>query len=306
MLAMQLQIRFRNAVRVSHVVVDSRSRQSVCAGTIFLSPTNRRVDRHVCYVDTLRHHLPCHALCEPGLGVTCHCKGSAGRKAFERCAGVREDDRSFRAVSVELVSEYESSRLLTHQKCAERRVSEGFERHDRVGFDDALAENARNPAIDIVDDKPRCPDVYPAGSVLCSIRATMRAQRPKFGRSSNGPGIFRSTSARSTDITAVRLARSRQFHQDLTFRDFATGPKRRQARQAAGAGYTVSSGRRAQDHVANAIPVPVPAGVRCLVNDAADQFERELGMFRRTMDRVHGIALRHPPDPTGRLPDTHG
>ena len=72
MLAMQLQIGFRDAVRVGHVVVDSRSRQSVRAGTVLLRPADRGVNRHICYVDTLRHQFPCHALCEPRLGMTCH------------------------------------------------------------------------------------------------------------------------------------------------------------------------------------------------------------------------------------------
>ena len=48
---------------------------------------------------------------------------------------------------------------MTDQKRAERRVSKCFERHDRIGFDNALAENAGNPAIDVMHDKPRRPDV---------------------------------------------------------------------------------------------------------------------------------------------------
>ena len=46
-LAMQLQIGFRDAVRVGHVVVDRRTCPTVRAGTVFLSPTDRRIDRHI-------------------------------------------------------------------------------------------------------------------------------------------------------------------------------------------------------------------------------------------------------------------
>ena len=47
MLAMQLQIGLRDAVRVGHVVVDGRSSPSVRAGAVFLRPTDRGVDRHI-------------------------------------------------------------------------------------------------------------------------------------------------------------------------------------------------------------------------------------------------------------------
>jgi len=48
---------------------------------------------------------------------------------------------------------------LTYEKRAERRVSKGFERHDGVGFDNALAENAGNAAVDVMHDEPRRSDV---------------------------------------------------------------------------------------------------------------------------------------------------
>ena len=98
MLAMQLQIGFRDAVRVGHVVVDTGSCQSVRASTVFLRPSNRGINRHICYVDTLRHQFPCHALSESSLGLTRHRKGAAQREALERRACVGEDDRSPRAV----------------------------------------------------------------------------------------------------------------------------------------------------------------------------------------------------------------
>ena len=47
MLAVQLQIGFRDAVRVGHVVVDRRTRPTMRAGSVFLSPTDRRIDRHI-------------------------------------------------------------------------------------------------------------------------------------------------------------------------------------------------------------------------------------------------------------------
>jgi hypothetical protein len=34
-----------------------------------------------------------------------------------------------------------------------------FERHDRVGFDNTFAENAGHPAVNIMHDKPRRPNV---------------------------------------------------------------------------------------------------------------------------------------------------
>ena len=159
MLAMQLQIGFRDAVRVGHVVVDSRSRQSVSARTVLLSPANRCINRHVRNVDALRHQFPCHALRKSGLGVTCHREGAARRVAFERRACVREDDRSSCAVGVRLVFAHEPSCLLTHQKRAERRVSKCLENHAGVGFGDALTKNARNPAVDVVHEKRRRPQV---------------------------------------------------------------------------------------------------------------------------------------------------
>src|SRR5215211_7073205 len=112
MLAVQLQIGFGDMVGVSHVVVDGFPRQPVRAGSVLLSPADRGVYRHIRYVDALRHQFSRHTLRESGLGMTCHCKGAARWEAFERRAGVREDDRSFCAVGVEFVSEHESSCLL--------------------------------------------------------------------------------------------------------------------------------------------------------------------------------------------------
>jgi hypothetical protein len=47
---------------------------------------------------------------------------------------------------------------LSYQKRAERRVLKCFEYHGRVSFDNVLAENAGNPAIDVMHDKPRRSD----------------------------------------------------------------------------------------------------------------------------------------------------
>ena len=91
----------------------------------------------------------------PGLRLTCHRKSAAQRKAFERCARVREDDRALRAVGVGFVVAHESRCLLTHQKRAECRVSKCLERHARVGFGNALAKNAGHPAVDVVHDERR-------------------------------------------------------------------------------------------------------------------------------------------------------
>ncbi len=101
---------------------------------------------HVCDVDALRHQFPRHALREPGLGLACHCESAAGRKALKRCACVREDDRSSRAVGVWCILAHMPGRLLTHQKRAERRVAKCFEHHAGVGFGDPLAKDARERA----------------------------------------------------------------------------------------------------------------------------------------------------------------
>ena len=77
MLLMKLKIGFRDMDGVGHVVVDSCSRQPVCAGAVLLGPADRGVDRYIRDVDTLRHQFSCHALRESGLGVTRHCKGTA-------------------------------------------------------------------------------------------------------------------------------------------------------------------------------------------------------------------------------------
>src|SRR5262249_22527601 len=100
------------------------SSQLVRARAVFLCPADRGVNRHVGYVDTLRHQFSCHALRESSFGLTCHCKGAAQWETFERCACVGEDDRSLRAVGIGLVFAHESSCLLTYQKRAERRVPE--------------------------------------------------------------------------------------------------------------------------------------------------------------------------------------
>ena len=83
MLAMDLQIDFCDVVGVGHVVVDTGSRQSMSACSVFLLPTNRGVNWHTCYVDTLRHQFPCHALCESRLRLTSHRKSAAQWEAFE-------------------------------------------------------------------------------------------------------------------------------------------------------------------------------------------------------------------------------
>src|SRR5215813_7263902 len=120
MLAMQLKIGIRDEIGVGHIVVYCRSRSLVRAGTIFLSPANRGVNRHNGYVDALRHKFSCHAFCESGLGMTRHCEGATRRKAFERRARVCEDDRSLRAVGVSVVFAHDPSRLLTYQERTER------------------------------------------------------------------------------------------------------------------------------------------------------------------------------------------
>jgi hypothetical protein len=80
---MELQIGFGDVVRVGHVVVDGGACQAVGAGTVFLGPADRGVDRHNSYMDTLRHRFPCHTLRESSLGLTCHRKGAAQRESFE-------------------------------------------------------------------------------------------------------------------------------------------------------------------------------------------------------------------------------
>src|ERR1700733_8135017 len=74
MLAVQLEIGFGDVIRVGHVVVNGRSRPPMGANAVFLRPANCGVNRHICYVDTLRHQFPRHALCKSGLGMASHCK----------------------------------------------------------------------------------------------------------------------------------------------------------------------------------------------------------------------------------------
>jgi hypothetical protein len=82
MLTVQMQVGLRDMVGVGHIVVDSRARQPVRAGAVFLGPADRGVDRHIRHVDTLRHQFSCHALGEAGLGMTSHREGAARREAF--------------------------------------------------------------------------------------------------------------------------------------------------------------------------------------------------------------------------------
>ncbi len=159
MLAVQLQIGFGNAIRVGHVVIDGGARPTVGAGAVFLRPANCGVNRHICYVDALRHQFPRHALRESGLGMACHCKGTTLWEALECCAGVREDDGSLGAVCVRFVLAHEPGCLLTDQERAERRVSQRVEHHARVGFGDPLAKDAGNAPVDVMHDKRGSPEV---------------------------------------------------------------------------------------------------------------------------------------------------
>ena len=67
MLAIQLQISLRDVFRVGHIVIHSRYSQPVRAATVFLDPSDRRIDWHVGYMNTLSHEFPCHALFEADL-----------------------------------------------------------------------------------------------------------------------------------------------------------------------------------------------------------------------------------------------
>ena len=87
-----------------------------------------------------------------------HCEGPARREALQRRACVREDDRSSRAVGVRLVLAHDSSRLLTDEECAERRVPNRFEHHVRVGFRNLLAKDPWNAPVDVMDDKRGSPE----------------------------------------------------------------------------------------------------------------------------------------------------
>src|SRR5260370_20515269 len=91
--------------------------------------------------------------------MACHCERTARWDAFERCACIREDDRSFGAVRVRFVLAHDPGRLLTHQERAERRVSKCVKRHTWVGFGNPLSKDAGNPAVDVVHDEPRSPEV---------------------------------------------------------------------------------------------------------------------------------------------------
>ena len=61
MLAMKLRIGLRYAVRIGHVVINGRTRQSVRAAAVCLCPSNRGVDGHIRDVDSVRAstHAPC-------------------------------------------------------------------------------------------------------------------------------------------------------------------------------------------------------------------------------------------------------
>src|SRR3954470_12588553 len=129
---MQVQIGFGNVVRIRHVVINGGSGSSVRTCTVLLSPANGRVNRHIGHMYPAWHQLTSHALREATLGMTRHGEGTTGWKTLQRCAGIREDDRSFRASGVRLVFEHKSRRLLPHQKSAEGRVPKGLQRHVRV------------------------------------------------------------------------------------------------------------------------------------------------------------------------------
>src|SRR5216684_1335377 len=186
MLAMQLQIGLRDAVRVGHVVVGGRSGPPVRAGAVFLRPADRGVDRHIGDVDALRHQFPRHALGESGLGMACHGKGAALGEALECSTCVREDDRSFRAAGVRLVFAHQASGLLTDQF---RRVSS------------AMPGSASVMAL------PKMPETRP--SMLCTTSVGAPRSRTMFWNSSStAAGSLASHAYRRTPCDVSRACRT--------------------------------------------------------------------------------------------------
>ena len=116
---------------------------------------------HVRHMNTLWIIFLRHAFCEAGFGMACHCKGTALRKALERCACIREDDRSPRAICVRFVLAPELGLpcRATHKSCALRRVPKCVQHHAWVGFGNRLAKDAGNPPIDVMHDQRRTPEV---------------------------------------------------------------------------------------------------------------------------------------------------
>jgi len=95
---MQLPVELGDAIRVRQVVVHRLAGQAMGSRAIRLFPADRRINRHVGHVNTLRHQLPRHALRQARLAVRRRGKRATARIALQCGAGVGENYRALVAV----------------------------------------------------------------------------------------------------------------------------------------------------------------------------------------------------------------
>lgn len=79
---------------VRHVVILGGACQTVGSSAILLGPANGRINRHMHYVDALRHQFSGHTLRQSCLGMTGHSKGAASCITLKRGAGIGKQDGS--------------------------------------------------------------------------------------------------------------------------------------------------------------------------------------------------------------------
>src|SRR5689334_7677377 len=132
-------------------------------------------------MDTFGHQLPRHALGQPRLGVACHRKGAAQRKASEPRACIREDNRAPHATGVWLVATHLAGRLLANEKSAERQIADGIEHQTRLHVGDRLPNDARTLATDVVNDERWAPKLcgHAPKQTVYGVRITGVARIPQ-------------------------------------------------------------------------------------------------------------------------------
>ena len=150
---MELQIGLGNGIRVGHIVVHRRPGQAMPAGSVFLSPTDRRVNRHVGNMNALGHEFSGHTLCQTRFALTGHRKRATPRVALIGRAGIGEDNGAPVATGTGRVGQHAFCRLLAYEEGAICGVQQGVAYQTWVSLGEVFTENLRGPAVDIVYDQ---------------------------------------------------------------------------------------------------------------------------------------------------------
>ena len=123
------------------------------AGAVFLSPTNRRINRHVGNMNALGHQLSGHTLGQARFALTGHRKRATPRVALIGRAGIGEDNGPPVAVGAGRTGQHTFCRLLAYEEGAIGGVQQGVAYQAGVGLVDIFAENLRGPTVDVMHDQ---------------------------------------------------------------------------------------------------------------------------------------------------------